>query len=368
MTTEQKSTNQNEPLRVLSLDGGSVMTLISLYLLRRMVTLDSNFLSGVNLIAGTSAGAFNSLVLAQTELDAASAGPTLDRCIKFWEEDALNLTRNSVVGTVEAWTGIGAVFQTEALFAYYRDNFFGDTRLSQLKKKVAITSFQLDSYHPLDSLAAHDTANGFRSWQPKVYHNFENIHRHDKVPPHAIDEHNPHLKAVDVALASGSPPVLTPIYNGHLDGGMFANNPAMAALSLILRSELIEQETSPGHVLDHAMVLSLGTGQNPLYVPTSRQFTNWGYSQWLVDLKEPLLLIESLYEAAMLAVDYQCRHLLGADRYVRIDPELQKVVHRHEPVNSQQHSALVEQAWETAESVSTATLQGYLETLKSAGW
>ncbi|HEX9926250.1 MAG TPA: patatin-like phospholipase family protein [Anaerolineae bacterium] len=368
MTTEQTSLTQNEPLRILSLDGGSILTLISLYLLRRMVTLENDFLSRVNVIAGTSAGAFNGLVLAQTDLGAASAGQTIDHCIKFWEEDALNLTRNSVIGTVEAWTGLGAVYQTEALFAYYRDHFFGDTRLSQLKKKVAITSFQLDSYHPLDSLKAQDGANGFRSWQPIVYHNFETIHRHDKTQTHPLEDHNPHLKVVDVALASGSPPILSPIYNGHLDGGVFANNPAMAALTLMLRSELLGPETSPGSVLNRSIVLSLGTGRNPLYVQTSQQFTNWGYSQWLIDLKEPLLLIESLFEAAMLAVDYQCRHLLGENRYVRINPELQKTIHRHEPINSQHHSALVERLWETTESISTATLQRYLETLKSAGW
>src|SRR5918992_583659 len=90
-----------------------------------------------------------------------------------------------------------------------------------------------------------------------------------------------------------------------VDGGVFAVNPAMSAFAEVLRF----------HPSADVVLLSLGTGQRT----RSRRFADvddWGLVEWA----RPIL--DVVFDGISDAVDYQLRHVLGDDRYWRLQVEL----------------------------------------------
>jgi uncharacterized protein len=90
-----------------------------------------------------------------------------------------------------------------------------------------------------------------------------------------------------------------------VDGGVFAVNPAMSAFAEVLRF----------HPSADVVLLSLGTGQRT----RRRRFADiddWGLVEWA----RPIL--DVVFDGSSDAVDYQLRHVLGGDRYWRLQVEL----------------------------------------------
>lgn len=90
-----------------------------------------------------------------------------------------------------------------------------------------------------------------------------------------------------------------------VDGGVFAVNPAMSAFAEVLRF----------HPSADVVLLSLGTGQRT----RSRRFADvddWGLVEWA----RPIL--DVVFDGISDAVDYQLRHVLGEERYWRLQVEL----------------------------------------------
>jgi hypothetical protein len=137
---------------------------------------------------------------------------------------------------------IGAKYDTEILKNMLTKKF-GDMRLRDLKKKgnsishtntsfltfhiVLVPSFQLDNMDPsFPSAGSEPKIN--RRWVPRFFHNLNDSD--------SLDE-----KVVDVALRSSAAPTYFGIYQGYVDGGVFANNPALCAITTgrPLRSKLL---------------------------------------------------------------------------------------------------------------------------------
>jgi patatin-like phospholipase/acyl hydrolase len=90
-----------------------------------------------------------------------------------------------------------------------------------------------------------------------------------------------------------------------VDGGVFAVNPAMSAFAEVLK-EVDAREV---------VLLSLGTGQHT----RKRSFDeikDWGVAKWA----RPIL--EVVFDGVSDAVDYQLDHVLGGERYWRLQTEL----------------------------------------------
>ncbi|WP_224360626.1 patatin-like phospholipase family protein [Hyalangium versicolor] len=352
--------------RILSMDGGGPLSIISLVLLKRLLKKEPQLLRYVDVFAGNSAGAINALMLASRDLSPGYAQAVLDQLIEFWAEHFIELTANNLVQNLGALAGARPLGQTESLETYLRNYFFQDTPLANIKN-VAITTFQLDSDNRSINIPGGPVDSQVRSWMPRVLHNFKYTHPERLRAPlveHKMAAFSPRATVLDAAMASSAPPIMFPVYKGHLDGAMFANNPAMCALSQVIHFKLNNLEAAEStDVLKNTTILSLGTGQNPMYVETSEAFTPWGYREWLLDLRHPLLVIQALYEANMLTVDFQCINLLGHDRYVRINPPLQRPVE-----HNTDYSITVAVALDSAKSVTDAQLDSYLARMKASGW
>jgi patatin-like phospholipase/acyl hydrolase len=164
---------------------------------------------------------------------------------------------------------------------------FSSVRLKDLGKKVLVSSFDLDN--------SADDGQSLRNWKPKFFHNYEG------------DDSDGEELVVDVAIRTANAPTYFPIYQGYIDGGVVANNPSMCALA-----QAIHPQTG-GRQLEDLVMLSLGTGLNPAFIPVENG--DWGVLHWAAKL------VDLVGEGSAGLADYQCKQVLG-EMYKRIDPVL----------------------------------------------
>lgn len=162
----------------------------------------------------------------------------------------------------------------------------GDTRLKNLKKKILIPTFDLDN-------EASDPKK--RCWKPKFFHNFPG------------NDSDGAQFAYKVALYTSAAPTFFPAVDGYIDGGVFANNPSMAALAQTQDRRSFKKR--PG--ISRVALLSIGTGQSLMRI--EKKSLDWGQFQWI----KPLINITM--DGVMGVADYQCRQILGKN-YFRIAP------------------------------------------------
>lgn len=268
---------------ILSLDGGGIRGILSCRLLERLERLYPGYLEKVSLIAGTSTGGILALGLA--------AGLTPAEIGEIYRMDGGKIFYNTF------WDRLGDI--DRLLYADYSNKAleealtakFGDMRLGDLKKRVLISSFRLDS--------GSVTKMGVRMWKPKFFQNFDG-------DPSDCDQ-----RVVDVALRTSAAPTYFPLYQGFADGGLVANNPSMCALAQALDKRTGRQRISK------VTVLSIGTGIMPKWVMGFNE--NWGFRQWAPHL------ISIMMEGVAGVADFQCKQILGP-RYLRIDVLFQRNV------------------------------------------
>lgn len=269
--------------RVLSFDGGGIRGLLASRLLERIAAERPGWLDAVDLLAGTSTGAILATAIAAGLEPATISRIYSERGREVFEETIWDLTDVDRI--------LRADYRNEGLKAALTQTF-GSRTLGDLKCKVVISTFDLDS--------GQVTGEGVRSWKAKFFHNFEE--------PDSTDRDQ---LLVDVLMRSCAAPTYFPIYQGFIDGGVVANNPSMCALA-----QALHEDTGGQHV-SYIALFSVGTGANPKYLETMNG--DWGYAQWL----KPLVSI--VLESGSGIADYECRQILGR-RYHRLNPVLPEPV------------------------------------------
>ncbi len=264
---------------ILALDGGGIRGVLTAALLERLESTQPGWMSKVDLFAGTSTGGILALGLA--------SGLTPTQARQLYERLGSKVFARDVLRNLaDLNTLLGSDYSNHPL----KDELmaqFGNMKLSDLPKKVIISSFDLDD-QPADDLKP-------RMWKAKFFQNFPG-------PGSDGDQ-----LVVDVALRTSAAPTYFPIYQGYVDGGVVANNPSMCALA-----QAIDPPTG-GHRLNEINLLSVGTGLNPHFIP--EQSADWGVVQWVPHL------ISLILEGSVGLADYQCHQVLGS-RYVRVNPIL----------------------------------------------
>ncbi len=271
------------PYHVLAIDGGGIRGLLTAILLERLEAAVPGFLSKIDLYAGTSTGGILALGLA--------AGITPTQARTLYEVKGPQVFATTVLHNVrDLGNAIGPQYENENLKAALTE-FFGNKTLDDLPHKVLVSSFDLDN--------GPDNPAPLRTWKPKFFHNY---------PGPGSDGKE---LAVDVALRTSAAPSFFPIYQGYADGGVMANNPAMAALAQVL------EPTTGGQALADVSLLSLGTGRNNQFL--SVQNSEWGWVQWAPHI------IDIMLGGTSGVADYECRQVLGP-RYHRLDPLLPETI------------------------------------------
>lgn len=262
--------------RILSIDGGGVRGYFAALLIARLTAAQPGWLDKVDLIAGTSTGAIIALCLGMTMAPSEIAA--------IYAREAERIFSTSLVDRVlDAGGLIGPRYDVRRFAAILRQ-VFRDTRFADLKRKVMVPAFDLDDGNP-------DPAR--RRWRARFFQ----------------ARSDASMLVRRAALYSSAVPAVFATADGHVDGGVFAANPAMCALSLSLDDTVF----SPPALLGGVRLFSIGTGQSALHIEGER--LQWGLSQWA----RPLLGV--LFDAGIGVVDYQCERLLGP-HYHRLNPWL----------------------------------------------
>ena len=263
--------------RVLSLDGGGYRGIFTLEYLRRLEErCEKPLIDYFNLVCGTSVGSIIALSLASGR----SAAETLDAL------DSLSSVVFAPERSRRPWwrTLRHARYDVSSLHRALVD-FFGDETLASVRVPVCIPSVRLIDGSPRVFKSAHDCR-------------FQ------------VDQH--YLLA-DVALASAAAPTYfapaaVPSPGGFVDGGLWANNPALVG---------VVEAVDLGTPLASIRVLSIGTGEalvRPLGTQSGREeLARGGLLAWKSDLVPLVMRGQSASASNMVG------KLIGTDRYLRVN-------------------------------------------------
>jgi patatin-like phospholipase/acyl hydrolase len=265
--------------RVLAVDGGGVRGIIPSIVLERLCAepgLDG-WLDRTNLIAGTSTGGLIALLL--------GAGIEVPHLRDLYEQQAGEVFKDSVLDDIkDLGKLIGAEYHIANLEKVLHKTL-GDKTLDQLAKRVLVTAFDLDNDDPVAP-----------TWKPKLFHNYPG------------DDSDGDALAYRVGTATSAAPTYFEAYDGYIDGGVFATNPAMCALAQVLDPRIKAERAE----LHEVRLLSLGTGHSLQHIEGNQN--DWGYVQWV----RPL--INLMLDGVNGIADFQCKQILGDDQYHRLAP------------------------------------------------
>lgn len=307
----------DEPVKVLSVDGGGIRGIIPAVVLAEIERLTKRPACELfDLIAGTSAGGM--IALGLTVPDESEAGRprwSAQQLVSMFEEEGPKIFHRSLLRTITTADGLlvekyAATGLEEAFELYMKD-----ARLPQALTDVLITSYDIQRHEPFF----------FKSFAPRAHTGTtgprEGVPRGMGMPPQPADYP---MKVVARATSAAPtyfepedvraspPPPGGPSDYVLVDGGTFANNPAMCAYAEVARNK-------PG---SEVLIVSLGTGRLTESI-SYKQARDWGLVQWA----HPLL--DVMMDGASAAIDYQLDELLGPDDgHFRFQTELVEVSDR----------------------------------------
>ena len=266
--------------RILSIDGGGIRGIVTTVMMQRLQATPGleGFLDKVDLIAGTSTGGLLALGIAR--------GLGLDKIRNLYVNDGPEIFDDSWLDDLLDLGKLrGADYKIAPMRRVFKKVLGEETTLGQLRKRVLITAFDMDN---------EDADDLKRTWKPKLFHNFPG-------PGNDRDE-----LAYKVGMYTAAAPTYFPSVDGYIDGGVYANNPAMCALA-----QTQDKRYRPTPSLDEVELLSLGTGSSLFFI--RGRTLDWGYAQWI----RPLISL--MLDGISGIADYQCQQMLRKE-YHRLAP------------------------------------------------
>ncbi|TDQ16364.1 patatin-like phospholipase/acyl hydrolase [Algoriphagus boseongensis] len=299
-------------IRILSIDGGGIRGIlpgtILTYLEKKIQELSQNPDARIgeyfDFVAGTSTGGILGLIL---------LCPDENKKYRFSASDALKLYLDqgdeifdvTFSDKIKRGGGLFDERYSEKELENALKNYFGELRLSQSLKPCLITSYDIRNRkaHFFTSCDAKSDINDFY---------FKDVARSTSAAP-------TYFEPAHIYSIFGTPHTL-------IDGGVFANNPALCAYSecrkLNFKTELSDEKKPVKPSAKDMLMVSIGTGsvKTPYYF---KEFKDAGLIKWV----QPL--IDIMMSGNSETVDYQLRKIYGtlpgknSEDYYRIEPLLQ---------------------------------------------
>jgi len=215
------------PYRILSFDGGpSVATTVRC--LQQIEAARPGFLERTQHFVGSSAGAQVAVYLGHL-LDNGKDGATaLSNCVDFVDE-LLTVYAPPAGALLKLLEGKDAMMTNVGVGTWLQEQIGEQTTLGDLYRRVSVLSARAD-----------------KPWNPEVVSNFSGILGSPVRP----------TEAVNAAIQSGSFPLWLPLRDGHVDGALYSNCPAMAGFGAAYQAEL--SPAAKASMLHNAVVFSLG--------------------------------------------------------------------------------------------------------------
>jgi patatin-like phospholipase/acyl hydrolase len=271
------------PHRLLALDGGGIRGIIPAMVLADLERRSARRTAELfELIAGTSTGGIIALALTTPGPEGRPAWSAEDLVSLYSDEGPRIFDRSRV----RALHGIFDERYEAAALEAVLERYLGEARLSQSVSHVLLPTYDTVSRSVFffDSVRAarepeHDCLSRFAARATSAAPTY--------FEPPARPADAPHGEQVFV------------------DGGLFANNPAMCALA----------EAQRGRFGTDVLLVSVGTGSQTRPLP-SEEIRHWGLAQWA----RPILHV--VLDSVSIAIDHQLTALLGTERYWRFQVEL----------------------------------------------
>ncbi|MGD2269474.1 MAG: patatin-like phospholipase family protein [Desulfobacterales bacterium] len=276
--------------RILSIDGGGIRGIIPALILQRIEERTGKQISEMfHMIAGTSTGGILASALT-TPVMGGKPRPAAE-IVDFYRKRGMEIFSSSF------WHGFGSLggmvdekYEANNLEGILEE-YFADTKLSELGQDVMVTSYNIERRQPFF----------FKSWKA----------RGEKLREGETAEDRNFLMREVARATSAAPTYFEPAYAKNekgayfplIDGGVFANNPTMCALS---SARVLYPNKS------RYLIVSLGTGETQREIPYE-EAKNWGLLGWA----RPLLYI--LFDGVSDAVNYQLKQEFRARDYFRFE-------------------------------------------------
>jgi uncharacterized protein len=274
--------------KILAIDGGGIRGIIPATMLASIEERTGKPIAQLfDFIAGTSTGAILTLGLTKANESGQPEFSAQQLC-EIYEREIPNIFRNP-----QSWWG-NLLSPKYPSFAFQRilKQAFGESRLKNALTDVLIPCYDIE--HRLPYI--------FKSRLAKLQSESD-------------------FPVRDVALAAcASPTLFHPVrldrstrgrFTCLVDGGVFANNPAITALSEI-KSTVANQS-------DRYLIVSLGTGKSSR--PLTDEFVSlWGYVHWSRPMLE--LVMESISESVHNEIKYLLPPADHQQPYYRLQVDL----------------------------------------------
>lgn len=284
--------------KVLSIDGGGIRGIIPAMVLAEIEErTEKPIAETFDLIAGTSTGGILALGLAMPG-DGNTPKYTARDLIKLYEEEGAHIFSGRA-GTIrnlfeERYPSAGV---EEVLKEY-----FGEVRLKDGLTRIFVTSYEIQLRAPFF----------FRSERAKVDADYDFLMREVARATSAAPTY------FEPAKVEARGPV---DYYALVDGGVFANNPAMCAY--VEATGILKERGLASPDESDILVVSLGTGQLTDRLRYEKA-AGWGLMEWA----RPL--IDVVFDGVSDTVDYQLKQLLSHKQdeprhYYRFQTELVEV-------------------------------------------
>lgn len=288
-------------VRILSIDGGGIRGLIPATVLVTFEHLlqkysgreDARLVDYFDLIAGTSTGGILAAIyLCPSTVHSQMAKFKAEDAVSLYKENGAKIFHKTFVHSLYAVFGLAnAKYKTKG-FEEVLDTYYRELKLSQLLKPCLIPAYDIEKKRAVFFNQLDPFKEGHEDFFVKDI-----------------------IRGTTAAPTYFKPASILSSYNGSyslIDGGVFANNPALCAYTEA-------RKLKPKSQQEDYFILSLGTGSNQRGYPYE-QAKNWGGAGWV----RPLFSI--LQGGVAETVDYQLQSMYNAakkqDHYLRIQIDL----------------------------------------------
>lgn len=280
--------------RILSIDGGGIRGLIPALVLAEFERQTGRAIADCfDLIAGTSTGGILALGLTRPGADGRPAFPA-EALADLYRKEGGRIFAESPWRRITNPLGLRAAKYPSEGIEGVLQTFFGESRLKEALTEVFVTAYDIEQRDAF--FYRRRKARGDARYDVPM-----------RVAARATSAAPTYFEPALVAWPEGRDVLV--------DGGVFANNPAMCAYAEARQT--LERE---GREADDILLVSLGTG---LYAKPFRyeEAKGWGVAGWA----RPVL--DVIFDGVADTVDYQLRQLLApgpgnVPRYHRFQADL----------------------------------------------
>lgn len=294
--------------KILSIDGGGIRGIIPAVVLGEIERITGKPISSLfDLLAGTSTGGILALGLAKPKPDGSPEYSAQD-LVGLYESDGRKIFSRSLLRRILSLERLLIAKYPTTGLEEVLNNYFGETMLSE-----ALTGLVIPSYDIVKRLPIYFTSY-FARERPGFDHKMRFVAQSTSSAP-------TYFKPFKLKTASRVGQLSV------IDGGVFANNPTLAAFA--------EATGTRGAKRSDLVIVSLGTGQGAQPI-SSHWAMNWGLVGWSTRILD--VVLDSVSESVHHQIYYLLRGTRSQQEYYRLQPLLEKEERR---LDNATHSNIV---------------------------